>query len=181
MKLLPGCLAFGLFFLGDWNDWKWGKAPLRMCFPAGFLLLAEETARLAWNGAPVLPSGARGAFYVLAAIFLALLIHALFFALPAGDSYARQAAKRRACTTGVYALCRHPGVLWFAGLYLCLWAAAGLPLAAAAAFCALDVLLVIFEDLVVFPARLEGYDDYRRTTPFLLPNRGSLRACLKRY
>ena len=35
---------------------------------------------------------------------------------------------------------------------------------------------MVFEDRCVFPAKLKGYDDYRRTTPFLLPSRQSVRA-----
>ena len=81
------------------------------------------------------------------------------------------------CVGGVYALCRHPGVLWFAGLYVCLWAAFGLPLWEAASLSGWNVLLVWFEDRCVFPAVLEGYDAYQQTTPFLLPNRRSIRAC----
>ena len=105
------------------------------------------------------------------------MIYTLFFALPVEASYTAPGKKRPACTTGIYALCRHPGVLWFAGLYGCLWAGGGLPLWEAALFSGLNVLLVLFEDLCVFPAVLEGYDAYRRSTPFLLPNRRSIRAC----
>jgi protein-S-isoprenylcysteine O-methyltransferase Ste14 len=90
---------------------------------------------------------------------------------------ARPGEERAVCTTGVYALCRHPGVLWFAGVYGCLWLTVGLPLWEAALYCGLNVLLVAFEDLCVFPARLEGYDAYRVQTPFLLPTRQSIRAC----
>jgi len=102
----------------------------------------------------------------------------LFFALPAEASYAKPGEKRAACTTGVYALCRHPGVLWFAGLYLCVWLGFGLPLWEAALYSGLNVLLVLFEDRCVFPARLEGYERYQRTTPCLIPNAASIRAAL---
>lgn len=101
------------------------------------------------------------------------------FALPVDASYTRPGEKRPACTTGVYALCRHPGVLWFTGLYICLWLALGLPLWEAAVYSGLNVLLVVFEDRCVFPARLEGYGAYQAATPFLLPNRRSIRACRK--
>ena len=70
-------------------------------------------------------------------------------------------------------------MLWFVGLYGCLWVAAGLPLWEAAVYSGLNVLLVLFEDRCVFPARLEGYREYQRTTPFLLPDRRSIRACRK--
>ena len=113
---------------------------------------------------------------LLAVFFFGLLVYTLFFALPVEASYARPGEERGACTTGVYTLCRHPGVLWFAGLYGCLWAAGGLPLWEAAVLSGLNVGLVVFEDRCVFPAKLKGYDDYRRTTPFLLPSRQSVRA-----
>ena len=113
-------------------------------------------------------------------IFKIALKNTLFFALPAEASYAHPGEDRPVCASGVYALCRHPGVLWFAGAYLCLWGGCGFPLWAAVLYTVLDVLLVVFEDGWVFPARLSGYDDYRRTTPFLLPNRSSLRALFAR-
>ena len=110
---------------------------------------------------------------------MALEVYTLFFALPVEASYASPGEKRPACTTGVYALCRHPGVLWFAGLYGCLALAAGLPLWEAAVLSAMNVGLVAFEDRCVFPARLEGYGAYQASTPFLVPNRASIRACRK--
>ena len=177
MGWLLSLCGFALFFLSDCNDWRWGRRALRVCFPAGGLLLAAGTIRdLRWAEALV-RGCARAAVLAVAAAFLALLIYTLFFALPAAASYARPGEKRRACTTGVYALCRHPGVLWFAGLYVCLWAAGGLPLWEAALCCGLNVGLVIFEDRCVFPALLEGYGAYQAATPFLVPDRRSLAAC----
>ena len=175
-----GLGAFALFFLSDHNDWKLKRRSLRLCFPLGTLLLLLGTSAGCVRGRPPLHGGLRLAALILAAGFAALLVHTLFFALPAEASYAHPGQDRPVCVSGVYALCRHPGVLWFAGLYLCLWGGFGFPLWAAVLYTALDVLLVVFEDGWVFPARLSGYDDYRRTTPFLLPNASSLRAFFAR-
>ena len=179
MGYLLGLCAFALFFLSDLNDWRLRQRGLKVCFPLGGALLTVGTVlEIRRRVAPV--SGwPRWLCILLAAGFLALLVYTLVFALPAEASYGRPGEKRPACTTGVYALCRHPGVLWFAGLYLCLWAAFGLPLWEAASLSGWNVLLVWFEDRCVFPAVLEGYGDYQRTTPFLLPNRRSIRACRK--
>ena len=177
MGYLLGLFAFLLFFLSDYNDWRLARPELKVCFPLGGALLAVGTVLEARRGVPLVAGWLRGLFFVLAAVFLALLVYTLFFALPVEASYAHPGEKRPACTTGVYALCRHPGVLWFAGLYGCLWAAAGVPLWEAALYSGLNVLLVIFEDRCVFPARLEGYGAYQASTPFLLPNRRSIRAC----
>ena len=177
MGIWLGLGAFALFFISDYNDWKKGLGALRLCFPLGALLLAAGTVLAMGEGTPLVRGWPRAVLLILGAVFFALLIYTLFFALPVEASYAAPGKKRPACTTGIYALCRHPGVLWFAGLYGCLWAGGGLPLWEAALFSGLNVLLVLFEDLCVFPAVLEGYDVYRRSTPFLLPNRRSIRAC----
>ena len=176
MRIGLGILAFGLFWLGDWNDWKWGRRALRLCFPAGLVLLAASTVLLCGRVPPA-RAAVRALLGAAGAALLALLVYTLFFALPAGEAYVTQNGRRPACTTGVYALCRHPGVLWFFLLYLCLWGALGVPLLAGLLFSLLNVLLVMFEDRFVFPDRLEGYEAYRASTPFLLPTARSLRAC----
>lgn len=57
--------------------------------------------------------------------------------------------------------------------------AAGFPPEANALFTALNVALVVFEDRMVFPTVLAGYCEYRRVTPFLIPNGRSIRACFR--
>ena len=59
-----------------------------------------------------------------AALAFAALIYCLFFALPFEQTYADQDSGSRVCRSGVYALCRHPGVLCFAVMYLLLGLAA---------------------------------------------------------
>ena len=166
-------LAFALFFLGDANDWRWGRTALRLCFPAGLLFLGTALVLLCGGGRPLWQAVLFG---LLGALFLLLLVHALFFAFPAAEAYARQDVGRPACTQGVYALCRHPGVLWLTGLCLCLWGGFGLPFFTVILVTALNVGLVAFEDCRVFPAKLAGYDAYRRATPFLIPTAASIQA-----
>lgn len=177
MRGLLGVCAFALFFLSDYNDWKLAKRGLKWCFPAGAVLLAGATVWSAVANPPPCTHWLRGLFFILSALFLGLLVYTLFFAVPAEASYACPGQSRAVVAKGPYALCRHPGVLCFAGLYACLWAATGLPLWEAVLYSGLNVLLVLFEDCCVFPARLTGYAAYRRTTPFLLPNWQSIRAC----
>ena len=181
MYPIMGACAFVLFFLNDLNDWKWSCSFLKVCFPAGLVMLFLATAAEAFSGPAFTGGAVRALLLALAAGFAALLVYTLFFALPVKDAYQSQGEVRTVCTAGVYALCRHPGVLWFAGLYLCLWAATGLSALSAVLYCGLNVALVWFEDRYVFPARLAGYDEYRRTTPFLIPNGASIgRCCAKR-
>lgn len=179
LKFLPDCAAFALFFLSDWNDWRGGKAPLRWCFPAGGALLAADTAYLCLTRRAAASGFPRILAFAGATLFAWLLVYSLFFALPAAASYTEPGQKRPACTTGVYALCRHPGVLWLTGLLACLYPAAGFPPSVTALVTVLNVALVIFEDRTVFPAVLAGYCEYRRVTPFLIPGGKSVRACFR--
>lgn len=169
-----GCMAFALFFLGDYNDWKLEKPLLRFCFPCGFLLLTAVTVFQCIAGKTENTLFFRIVSGFFGVLFLALEIYTLFFALSAKDAYATQEKGRRACTSGIYSICRHPGVLWFIGLYFCLWGTFGLSLFTAVLYSSLNVLLIIFEDLFVFPTTLEGYADYKKETPFLIPTLKSL-------
>ena len=86
-------------------------------------------------------------------------------------------------SSGTYALCRHPGVLWL-GVFLLgyLLVANSLEaLCTAVVWLLLDIAVVAIQDFVVFPRVLAGYAVYRRRTPFIIPNRASLSAALKSY
>ena len=88
----------------------------------------------------------------------------------------------RLVTEGTYALCRHPGVLWLAGLLAgvflasgSLWMLAALPL-----WVGLDVLYVVLQEKLYF-VRIFGaeYRDYQREVPMLVPTSRSIRECAR--
>lgn len=83
------------------------------------------------------------------------------------------------CRTGVYALCRHPGVLWLSLFYFSLWLAAGSPelFAAFLVYTVLDVAYALFQDRWTFVRLFPDYREYRQETPFLLPTAASWRRC----
>lgn len=175
------CAAgFALFFVYDRHSVR-PLAPLcGGAFAAGLVCLAAATGLAVWRAArPLGPAG--WALVAGALAFLALEVYTLFFALPFSDTYLEQAQGRLAYTEGVYALCRHPGVLWFAGGYFCLagalgggrlWAFSGLMVA-------LDLAYVALQDLWTFPRTFANYPDYRAQAPFLLPSAASVRRCLR--
>lgn len=147
-------------------------------FALGLVCLAGATA-LAVAGALPVPGPAGWALLGAALVFLGLEIYTLFFALPFSSTYVEQAEGRLAYTEGVYALCRHPGVLWFAGGYLCLAGGLGSPRmwGFSLLMIALDVAYVVLQDLWTFPRTFANYSDYRTLAPFLIPNAASLRRC----
>jgi protein-S-isoprenylcysteine O-methyltransferase Ste14 len=84
----------------------------------------------------------------------------------------------RLVESGSYALCRHPGFWWLL-LFLAPAAVAAASLSlliSLPAWAAADLALVAAEDRIFFP-RIFGpaYLDYRRRTPFLVPNAESMR------
>lgn len=94
MGVWLGLGAFALFFISDYNDWKKGLRALRFCFPLGALLLAAGTVLEAGRGSPLVRGWVPAAVLVLGAVFFALLIYTLFFALPVEASYAGPGKKR---------------------------------------------------------------------------------------
>ena len=103
---IAGFAAFGLYFLYDWNRVYRKNGWMKPFFAAGSLLLAWVGLRLilsAWA------SGQR-LWLTPAVLFLAGLIHTLFFALPFDDTYRREADGHKVCRAGAYGRCRHPGI-----------------------------------------------------------------------
>ncbi|MEI3304839.1 MAG: hypothetical protein V8R40_01705 [Dysosmobacter sp.] len=78
MGFAAGVGAFLLFFLSDYNDWRWSRRSLRVCFPLGVLLLTAGTAWEIWQGTPPLHGWLRGAAVLLAVFFFGLLVYTLF-------------------------------------------------------------------------------------------------------
>jgi len=118
-------LCFACFILFDLNDVLWKKKAGRSLFYLGCIGLAAVT------GAAVIKECGNTekllfrtvVFSIISVIGLFALVYTLFFAFPAKDAYGKNTIEkkhREAYTKGVYALSRHPGVLFmalvFAGL-----------------------------------------------------------------
>lgn len=116
-------------------------------------------------------------FWCVGALFLLLLIYTLFFALPFHDTYNNPTCKRTVCRSGMYALCRHPGVIWFILFYLCLFLAAPSPVTGwgGSLLCISNLIYIVVQDVWSFPRTFSDYSDYRREVPFLIPTVFSIR------
>ena len=189
VTILFGVAAFALFFLSDFLQVASPKHANSRYFFAGTLLLALTTAHIlykSWRTTanPIYQIIAGAA---LAVLFCILLLYTLFFALPYDATYKTDdrssTGMRPVVTYGVYALCRHPGILWFAAMYGSLYLALGGPLLRVACplFSALNLLYAALQDIYVFPRQFTGYGDYKRLAPFLIPTRASIRRCVKTW
>jgi protein-S-isoprenylcysteine O-methyltransferase Ste14 len=163
---LRGCgyaivlLSLGLFALAPQPNWPFaaqGRVP-----PGG-----AAGALGAAPGRALSPL-----FAIIAAISGALLIWSVFIEIGATRK-SRQLSPNATVDTGSYGVCRHPGFWWYALLALSLSAWRGLDtyLFPAIFMIALDFILVLIQDVYIFPNIFPGYDDYKKSVPFLIPRR----------
>jgi steroid 5-alpha reductase family enzyme len=84
---------------------------------------------------------------------------------------------------GTYALCRHPGFLWMLIYLIGFVLVYNLVSAAELAiyWMALELMVIIVQDQVIFPRQFPSYRTYQLTTPFILPTLASLRTFLFQY
>ena len=176
MFVTAGTVSFLLFLLGDLNDAFWHRRFLRPAFLTGAVLLPIATAGTIFEDLPEAFGPAQMLAIPVVLLFTVLLVWALFFSFPPKEAYVEDIRERKVYTGGMYALCRHPGILWFCFLYACLIPAAGFPPMTAALYSLLNILLGWVEDRWIFPRLFTDYKDYQQSTPFLIPTRKSIRA-----
>ena len=182
-QLILGTAGFVLYFVYDINSVLSKNVCLQKVFAWGnILVVASVVAEFcsAWGQGHRSVEAVIG-FGIGALFFLGLLIYTLFFALPFEETYCEENKLRAAYTEGVYGLCRHPGVLWFAGAFLCMWGMLGgwRPGIYFGLMIFWNYLYIIFQDLWTFPRTFFNYREYQQSTPFLIPNGKSIRVCMK--
>ena len=166
---IAGLTAFGLFFLYDWNRVFAKKDWMKPLFTIGCLLLLFVGLRLTWDAW----AGGQRLWLIPGLCFLSALIHTLFFALPFDDTYRQDADRHTVCRAGVYGWCRHPGIWWFFGCFLCLGLAGGQADRLLLCLClsVLNLGYAWYQDRFIFVREFSDYEDYQRSVPFLIPRR----------
>lgn len=171
--IVIGVVSFLLMYCYDFSTVCMKHEAGRVFFPAGAAGLVASTAVLVLRS---LDSCAEGIFFAAASaaavLFALLLIYTLFFALPADEAYSgKRNGMSQVCRTGMYSVCRHPGMLWFAGFYMCTAFALNSAVfwRASIIFIIMDFVYIVLQDLFIFPLQFADYAEYRRSTPFLIP------------
>ena len=176
---LIGAVGFVCCLAYDVNSVVWKKQAARGLFAigSGCIAAAALLGMLTGWQAGGLRTPASWLALAGAVLFGWLLVYTLFFALPFEETY-RQAEQqgRKVYDRGMYALCRHPGVLWFFLMFLCLGAAfyPGALLWQGLVFSGCNLVYVLVQDRWTFPQVFVDYGDYRRRVPFLVPTRESV-------
>ena len=179
IALILGITGFMLFMAYDINSFTRRSKILDTAFLCGCILIAISTViqlYLAWK---------EGAFsgwgdivmIVFGVLSFAAMIYCLFFALPFDETYVSQQNGRSVYDKGVYALCRHPGVICFALMFLFLGIAArpSALLGNGMILSGLNLLYAFFQDRVTFPKTFYNYPEYRKRVPFIIPTSKSIR------
>lgn len=177
-SLYLGIAAFTLYFIYDLNSFMWHQKALQTFFLLGTVLLGIATGLDLWE------AWRAGSFSGIVDILLMIassfyffaLIYSLFFALPFKKTYTQNPNGSQVYRGGVYALCRHPGIICFWGTYL-LMGLAALPskmIVRCFVFSFLNLGYAWFQDCVTFPKTFSDYCDYQRHVPFLIPTAGSI-------
>jgi protein-S-isoprenylcysteine O-methyltransferase Ste14 len=158
---------------------------LNILFAVGVALIIISTLAILTGdyGKIYFPDLARWIFGILSAISLVLMLYSLFFALPFKKTYMEGQCPGTVVDRGMYALCRHPGVIWFCFFYLFLFFATGIRLLILAwiIWTVMDVIHVYVQDRWIFPKSLIKYDLYKTKTPFLIPSKISIRQCITTF
>ncbi len=127
-----------------------------------------------------IPTAVRIAAWILWAAAAFLLVYSLFLELPFKKTYGGAKYSSELVDTGTYALCRHPGVLWFGLMFFFFFLATGavLLIPAGIIWTAIDIVHVYIEDKFFFPKMFLSYKSYTKSTPMLIPNEKSIRRCI---
>ena len=113
-------------------------------------------------------------------ISLCLLIYSLFLELPFVKTYGKKEHNNKLVDTGTYALCRHPGVLWFGFMFFFFFLLTGAKLifVAGLIWTGLDVMHVYIQEKLFFPKMFPEYSLYIKQTPMLIPTIYSIKKCI---
>jgi protein-S-isoprenylcysteine O-methyltransferase Ste14 len=179
-------LGAASFFVVFWVDVvslkriRWIKPLLWLAgialFLFGLLRAASDPARIAVASSVSLLG------WILCVLFGVLLVYSLFIEIPFLSAYVHKGQPLKVISSGTYALCRHPGVLWLGGFLAALFLARGswALLLAVPVWVALDVLYVVLQEKFFFLQMFGAeYEAYQRVVPMLVPTSRSVRECMR--
>ncbi len=183
-SLWYGLMGFGAILLYDINNVNHNNDRLQSLYGVGGgligLAILDQINQGVQKGSTA-PVWLRIIFGVLAGAFFVLLVYASLFA-GKRTRWGRQEGNTRwwekdLADRGLFALCRHPAVWLMLLMNLCLMGAVEFDYVTVIIFNTAGLLLAFYEDRYVFPELVKGWENYKRTTPFLLPNADSIRRC----
>lgn len=184
MMVLVGVVGFIMLYVYEMNQILWQKSFFKFFFTGGFILIFGSTLFAFISDLSEISNGVQLITgIILFIIFLYLLIYTLFFAIPFKESYVEQFENRTVYKEKMYALSRHPGVLWFVGLYgsLVLIIPTDLMIILCVVLSLLNIVYIFIQDFWSFPKLFVDYKEYKKGTPFLIPSINSVKKSIQSY
>jgi protein-S-isoprenylcysteine O-methyltransferase Ste14 len=174
--ILLGVAGFGLLLAADFcGIRKYCKRQNLLAF-FGTSLIVISSIIILYSGRTFdLAFALRLMFGLLGLVFLAILIYSVLIEVKSDTP-----VEKNLVTTGTYALSRHPGVLWLFCYYVFGSFFFGNIdiLIAGVVWTFVNVIYVIVQENFVFNKIFKNYQQYKETTPMLLPNFKSIRRCI---
>jgi protein-S-isoprenylcysteine O-methyltransferase Ste14 len=180
--ILLGTAGFLLMHLLDFASLKnvgFFKPVLSLC---GTSLIVIAATMVATTGAKFeTPVWASVAGWMLLIMSAGLTAYSLYGVLPLSKTYVEPGTSDQLVTEGVYALVRHPWLLFFtlSMVGLALASRSILAIEAGLAWTVFSVIMVYVQDQKILPRMFPGYPDYQKRTPMLLPNHNSVIAFIE--
>ncbi len=165
--ILLGGAAFILLTLFDLNKvYKWHSS-FNALFPLSIFLLILSLVMIYIKMEQYTFFASNPLFYILVCLGALEQVYALFFALPK-ETYTKL-NEVKLVDSGLYSLCRHPGVWGFIVMAFGFTLASGsmLVLWTALSWTLLDLIHVAIQDRYIFPKSIPGYTLYQVNVPFL--------------
>ncbi len=107
---------------------------------------------------------------VLLLALLVLLVYSVFIEIPLMTRHQESLGNSPLYRKGTYAISRHPGFLWLTAIHVILgllfWERGVIMLLALMTCC--NLVLIIFEDRVIFPRIFPQYAEYRNEVAFFI-------------
>ena len=115
-------------------------------------------------------------FGLLGLIFLYFLVYSVIIEVRRNRKF-----KNKLVTSGTYALSRHPGVLWLFFYYLfgSMFFANIDILIAGLIWTFINIIYVVIQEKVIFTKIFSNYENYKESTPMLLPTVSSIKKCFR--
>lgn len=174
-----GAFSYILFYIYDINEIKKFHKILKGTFILGLIIQIGATIGIIFDNLEYFKISIWG---IAIAIFgITFLIYALFFALPFKETYIKIGEKRTVYSKGLYAMSRHPGVIFYIIFYfgLVILQPNILTISTYIIWSLLNIGYIIFQDLWTFPRAFDDYHKYRQNTPFLIPTIKSIKSSIK--
>jgi len=105
-----------------------------------------------------------------AGLFFFLLVYSNLIEIRIKSPYSEK-PERYALTSGTYGMIRHPGFLWFLSFFLILisiYKNTEFTLISLSMI-VMNFILILIEDIMLFPKIFHNYQEYKKTVPFLIP------------